>query len=172
MAGTPVTIIGVMTGKDGTSEQVTITGLAATPGLDVGMPLPQPLPPGTVTPPIYYPPGGVATPPIYHPPGIWGPTDPRPTPPIYIPPTMPPGVATPPIYYPPVVSPPIALPEPTPPPVDPPIAPPGGGLSEGWQWFYAPGYGFVLIWLPPGGGGKPVPPGGSGDAPVATPYKK
>ena len=84
-------------------------------------------------------------PPIYYPPGIWGPTDPRPTPPI-------------------------ALPEPEPPPTDPPIAPPGGGLSEGWQWFYAPGYGFVLVWLPPGGGGKPQPPGS--EPPVATPYKK
>ena len=172
MAGNPITFIGKMTKADGTVEQVQLDGIAGTPGLDVGIPLPPSGPPGVVAPPIYYPPG------------IWGPTDPRPTPPIYIPSPPPvgiwppPGVVAPPIYYPPGIwgptdprpTPPIHLPEPEPPPTEPPIAPPGGGLSEGWQWFYTPGYGFVLVWLPPGGGGKPQPPGG--EAPVATPYKK
>ena len=89
-------------------------------------------------------PPGVVAPPIYYPPGIWGPTDPRPSHPI-------------------------VLPEPPEVPTEPPIAPPGGGVSEGWQWYYSPVYGWILVWVPPGGGGKPQPPGG--DQPTVTPHK-
>jgi hypothetical protein len=42
------------------------------------------------------------------PPGIWGPTDPRPTPPIYLP-VVPPNVVMPPIYIPVYPSHPIAI---------------------------------------------------------------
>lgn len=54
-------------------------------------------PPGGGSPPGIWPgpgdpdyPGGGGKPP-----GIWGPTDPRPTPPIYIPPNVPPGMQPP-----------------------------------------------------------------------------
>ena len=114
--------------------------------------VPQP-PGGIVAPPIYYPPVfpahpivtppvGIA-PPIYYPPGIWGPTDPRPSHPI-------------------------VLPEPPEVPTEPPIAPPGGGISDGWQWYYTPGTGWILVWKPPGSGGKPQPPGGSAPTPSPT----
>ena len=125
-----------------------IVGNAWDPSLDVGGgpigPPPGVWPPaGVVSPPIYYPPevwpprppgqGGVPTPPIYYPPeiwprppgqggppGIWGPTDPRPTPPIYWPgyPDLPPG--------------PDGKPPEPPQPGDPttPVPPPAG--SPGW----------------------------------------
>ena len=83
---------------------------------------------------------GVPLPPL----GIWGPTDPRPSHPI-------------------------VLPEPPEVPTEPPIAPPGGGVSEGWQWYYSPVYGWILVWVPPEGGGKPRPPGGSAPPPTAQP---
>lgn len=92
------------------------------------------------------------------PPGIWGPTDPRPTPPIYI--TLPPdcvdpGVPSHPIYLPiypahPIVIPPDAVAPgvPTHPIYLPPVVWPG------------PGYPAHPIYIPPGslGGGKPTHP--------------
>jgi hypothetical protein len=146
-----VTIVGTMTDAEGKSTQVTINGigqLLVDPGYGI------PAPPPTATPPIYYPPVFPAHP-IVPPPG---------------------GVVAPPIYYPPEIWPPpvhpahpIVLPEPPEVPTEPPIAPPGGGISEGWQWYYSPVYGWILVWKPPGGGGKPQPP--AGDVPVATPHK-
>ena len=149
-----VTIVGTMTDAEGKSTQVTINGigqLLVDPGYGI------PAPPPVVAPPIYYPPvfpahpiagppPGVVAPPIYYPPGIWGPTDPRPSHPI-------------------------VLPEPPEVPTEPPIAPPGGGVSEGWQWYYSPVYGWILVWVPPEGGGKPQPPGPGTSPPVATPHK-
>jgi len=76
----------------------------------------------------------VVTPPIYYPPGIWGPTDPRPTPPI-APGGPPPGIWPPPG----VVTPPIYLPQP---PTQPPViwpSPPGGiAPPGGYPGFEAP----------------------------------
>src|SRR5499427_1259276 len=95
-----------------------------------------------VTPPGQQPPLGIwgptdprPTPPIYipQPPlGMWGPNDPRPTPPIYIPPVgggTPPGVPIHPIWGPPGFNPPGAG---MPPgigggPIIPPEQPPVGG---------------------------------------------
>jgi hypothetical protein len=167
-----VTIVGTMTDAEGNTKQVTITGVGAIAPVDPGYGVPAPPlgiwggpplhpahpiapggPPPTVAPPIYYPPVfpahpivtppvGIA-PPIYYPPGIWGPTDPRPSHPI-------------------------VLPEPPEVPTEPPIAPPGGGISDGWQWYYTPGTGWILVWKPPGSGGKPQPPGGSAPTPSPT----
>ena len=69
MAAVPITIVGIITNSKGESDQVTLVGLSHITGLEVG--------------------GG----PVY-PPEIWGPNDPRPTPPIHIPPPpteVPPG---------------------------------------------------------------------------------
>jgi hypothetical protein len=154
-----VTIIGKMTKADGTTESVQIDGIAALQ-VDPGYGIPAPPYPGQ--PPV-------------QPPGIWGPPGPWPTPPIFLPPGgggMPPGVVTPPIYYPPEVSHPIVLPEPPEIPEipeRPPITPPGGILGEGWQWYYTQMFGWILVYRPPGGGGKPQPP--LGNAPIATPHK-
>jgi hypothetical protein len=146
-----VTIVGTMTDSEGNTKQVTINGvgqLQVDPGYGV------PLPPPTATPPIYYPPVYPAHP---------------------IAPGGPPPSVMPPIYYPPEIWPPpvhpahpIVLPEPPEVPTEPPIAPPGGGISEGWQWYYSPVYGWILVWMPPGGGGKPQP---VPTPPVATPHK-
>jgi len=66
------------------------------------------------------------------PPGIWGPTDPRPTPPIYLPPQQPPGYPAHPIAGPPewghhpahpIVLPPVTPGEPAHPIVIPPTPP-------------------------------------------------
>ena len=62
---------------------------------------------------------------------------------------------------------PIVLPPEQPPPVDPPEVPPGLSPPPGWSWFYTQRFGWVLIWIPPAGGGKPQPPGG----PTVTPHK-
>lgn len=86
------------------------------------------------------------------PPGIWGPTDPRPTPPIVIPnpPTEPPLV----IWGP-------DDPRPTLPitwpgyPAWPPTQPSPPVPPDKWYWHYCPDIGWVLV--PPGGGGKPQP---------------
>jgi len=85
--------------------------------------------------------------------GIWGPTDPRPTPPIALPPNQPPLV----IWGPddPRPTPPIAIPPdipqlPNPPPTDengfikPPPADGGWALHGDYGWLYYP---------PPGGAG-------------------
>jgi hypothetical protein len=170
MAGQSVVIVGTMTDSEGATKQVTIQGVGAITPVDPGYGIPAPpggggSPPGIwgggnvpmPTPPIYIPPvfpahpiapppGGVVAPPIYYPPGIWGPTDPRPSHPI-------------------------VLPEPPEVPTEPPIAPPGGGLSDGWQWYYTDRFGWVLVWVPEGGGGKPQPPGGGASPPSPTPHK-
>jgi|SRR6516164_4275734 len=164
MAGQSVMIVGTMTDSEGNTKQVTIQGVGAIMPVDPGYGVPAPpdviwggRPPPQVTPPIYYPPvfpahpivpppGGVVTPPIYYPPEIW----------------PPPGGPVHPAH-------PIVLPEPPEVPTEPPIAPPGGGLGEGWQWYYSPVYGWILVWKPPGGGGKPQPPGGG--APTPSPSK-
>jgi hypothetical protein len=168
-----VVIVGTITDSEGNTKQVTINGMGtimpeSPPGIWGGGNVPMPTPPIYI-PPVVNPPPGVVAPPIYYPPGISGPPGPWPTPPIYFPPAGGPPVVAPPIYYPPEASHPIVLPEPPEVPTEPPIAPPGGGISEGWQWYYSPVYGWILVWLPPGGGGKPQPPGGS--QPVVTPHK-
>ena len=160
MAGQSVVIVGTMTDSEGATKQVTIQGVGAIAPVDPGYGVPapplgiwggpplhptHPIAPGG-PPPGIWPPGGVVAPPIYYPPGIWGPTDPRPSHPI-------------------------VLPEPPEVPTEPPIAPPGGGLSDGWQWYYTDRFGWVLVWVPEGGGGKPQPPGGSASPPTATPHK-
>jgi hypothetical protein len=150
-------IVGTITDSEGKSQQVTIQGVGAIMPVDPGYGIPAPpdviwggRPPPMVTPPIYYPP-------VF------------PAHPIVLPPGQPPVVA-PPIYYPPTPSHPIVLPEPPEVPTEPPIAPPGGGISDGWQWYYAPGTGWILVWKPPGEGGKPQPPAGS-VPPTPTPTK-
>src|SRR6516162_3867330 len=113
-------------------------------------------PPPMVTPPIYYPPSVPPGQPVFpaHP------IVPPPVDPGYGVPVPPPGVWPSP---PPHPAHPIVLPEPPTPPEHPPILPPGGWLAEGWQWYWTERWGFVLVWLPPGGGGKPQPPlSGSG----------
>lgn len=111
MAAVPVTISGVLFDKYGrTGEPVTLMGMASITGVGIG--------------------GGPIIPPESgSPPGIWGPTDPRPTPPIAFPPGWvggvpphpgsPPGIwgggnepfPTPPIYIPPAVPPSMKPPE-------------------------------------------------------------
>jgi hypothetical protein len=111
MAAAEVTISGVLYDKLSRSTRpVTIIGEATITGLGVGGgPIYPPDggggqpgdPPGIwgggnvpmPTPPIANVPGA----PGYRPPGdhIWGPTDPRPTPPIYIPPAVPPSMKPP-----------------------------------------------------------------------------
>ena len=103
------------------------------------------------------------------PPHIWGPTDPRPTPPIYIPPG---GGGLPhpehPIVIPnPPTEPPLVIwgptdPRPTPPihwpgyPNWPPTGPSPQPPPDKWYWHYcSQELGWVLV--PPGGGGKPQP---------------
>jgi len=105
MAGVEVTISGVLYDRLArTTQNVVLIGEATMTGLGVGG--------GPIIPP-----GGE------RPPGIWGPTDPRPTPPIY-------------------------LPEPPRPPIDPPEGggdkppPEGGGwgyVSQWSAWGYFPG---------------------------------
>ena len=104
MASVPVTIIGQLTGKDG-SENVTLIGMASLTGLEVGG---GPMPGGGgMHPehPIYYPPGTRPHPehpialPI--PPGIWPDppegTAPHPEHPIVIPPPAGIGDGVPPV---------------------------------------------------------------------------
>jgi len=115
MAGVEVTITGMLYDRiNRTTQNVVLVGEAMLTGLGVG------------GGPVY--PGGPDEPPPRpqpRPPGIWGPTDPRPTPPIYIPP------------------------KPVDPPVDPQppgdlvVKPPpeGGGWAyvSAWGWGYFPG---------------------------------
>ena len=101
---------------------------------------------GPIVPPSQPPGGGL--PPL----GIWGPTDPRPTPPIYFPPQQPPSggppVVTPPIYYPPVPGWPSIPPYPG-------QMPPGTVPPQIWP---SPGHPAhpIVIPPPPGGGEPPV----------------
>lgn len=72
MSAVEVTITGLLYDRaNRTTQNVVLIGEATLTGLGVGG--------GPIIPP-----GGGGSPP-----GIWGPTDPRPTPPIYIPPTIP-----------------------------------------------------------------------------------
>ena len=135
----PITIVGTITDSSGISKQVTITGIGQ---LQVDPGYGVPLPPPTATPPIYIPPVFPAHP---------------------IAPGGPPPTATPPIYYPPEV-----WPKPPEVPEQPPVMPPGAILPPGWSWYYTDFWGWVLVWRPTGGGGKPQPPGG-GSPPVAQP---
>lgn len=105
MAAVEVTISGVLYDKvNRTTQNVVLIGEATLTGLGVG--------------------GGPIIPPGNgKPPGIWGPTDPRPTPPIYIP--QPPSIPT----------------EPPPDGGDKPPPESGGwGYVAEWsQWGYFPG---------------------------------
>src|SRR6516162_333094 len=184
----PITIVGTITDSSGISKQVTITGIGSVvvdPGYGVGPPVPPHPTHPIVLPPVFptHPiaPGGpppTATPPIYYPPEIWPrppaapPVDPGygipgppypPHPAHPIAPGGPPPTATPPIYYPPEV-----WPKPPEVPEQPPVMPPGAILPPGWSWYYTDFWGWVLVWRPTGGGGKPQPP--SSDRPVATPH--
>jgi len=152
MAGQPVVIVGTITDSEGNTKQVTITGIGtmAEPVFPAH-PIAPGGPPPTVMPPIYYPPVFPAHPiaPGGPPPGIW----------------PPPGGPVFPSH-------PIVLPEPPEVPTEPPIAPPGGGISEGWQWYYSPQTGWILVWKPPGDGGKPQPPKPpTTPTPSPTPHK-
>lgn len=73
MSAAYVTIVGKMKTADGTEQDVTISGMADVIAFTPGSPPPRPHP----EPPL----------------GIWGPTDPRPTPPI----ALPPGYGRPPL---------------------------------------------------------------------------
>lgn len=137
MAAVEVTISGVLYDKlSRTMRPVVLIGEASLTGLGVGG--------GPIEPPS----GGE------NPPGIWGPTDPRPQPPIHLPPGVgsgnPPGIwgpndprPTPPIHIPP-------MPPDPPNPEEPKPPPPDGG----WGWHPEYGWGYF-----PGNGGKPKPPG-------------
>jgi len=146
MGAVPVTFVGILAHGDGTSENVTFTGMASITGLTVGggpplgtwgggnVPYPEhPIAPGGPVPPLGTWGGGnvpYPTPPIYFPPlGTWGPNDPRPEHPIVIPPP-PPDFPKPPVDG----------------GVKPP--PPNGG------WGYHPEYGWGYF---PGVGGEPGP---------------
>lgn len=108
MASVEVTISGVLYDKTArTTQPVVLIGEATLTGLGVGGgPIIPPgsggSPPGIwgpndprPTPPIAFPPGWVGGVPPGQPPGIWGPNDPRPTPPIFIPPNVPPSLTPP-----------------------------------------------------------------------------
>lgn len=144
MAAAEITISGVLYDKlNRTSQQVVLIGDAVLTGVGIGG---GPMPPGS---------GG-------SPPGIWGPNDPRPTPPIYMPPGSggggnPPGIwgggnepfPTPPIFIPPNVPP--VLTPPTPPnPGDPTTVVPGNfpvqpGTVPAYVVFNYPGVGPVTV---------------------------
>ena len=134
MAAVEVTISGLLFDKlNRTTQHVVIVGDASLTGLGVGG--------GPIQPPQ----GG-------QPPGIWGPTDPRPTPPIAGIPGLPgsPGQQPHPehpIVYPPDVGPPDGGQPPSEPGSDKPPPPQGGwGWVATWddpsvpaQWGYFPG---------------------------------
>ena len=136
----PITIVGTITDSSGISKQVTITGIGSVV-VDPGYGVGTPVPPHPAHP--------IVLPPVFpaHP----------------IAPGGPPPTATPPIYYPPEV-----WPKPPEVPEQPPVMPPGAILPPGWSWYYTDFWGWVLVWRPTGGGGKPQPPGG-GSPPVAQP---
>jgi hypothetical protein len=114
---------------------------------------------------------GVPMPPL----GIWGGAPPAHVGggPVYPRPPVDPGygidIPVDPWYGRPVVPPhpahPIVKPPTEPPPVDPPEVPPGGQPGDNWSWYYTK-FGWVLVWVPPGNGGKPQP---VPTPPVATP---
>jgi hypothetical protein len=145
MASVPIQIDGVLWDHaQKKPTKVTLTGQASILGLGIGggpiVPPPEPgepvFPAHPIVPPGGYPPEGG------QPPGIWGPTDPRPTPPIYWPgfPGQPPSGGQ----------------------------PPGGG-SPGEPTF--PIWGPPGVELPPGSGyppvaGHPLPPGETPPEPI------
>jgi len=123
------------------------------------------LPPPQPGHPIVIPPDGIGDgvpshpivlpePPL----GIWGPTDPRPTPPIFLPPNTLPGVPSHPIYIPPpspgVPTHPIVIP--------PPGSPDKPEVLENWD--------VKAYWTPTTGWGIAIVP--AGDQPVPTPSRK
>lgn len=127
MAAVEVTITGVLYDKtQRTARPVVLIGEASLTGLGVGG---GPLPGG---------PGGPEVP--GEPPGIWGPTDPRPTPPIHIPPTTLPDLPPLQIWGPndPRPNPPIYLPEPK---------PPAGSLID-WKAVWSPSTGWIVVGVP------------------------
>lgn len=137
----------------------------ARPPVDPGYSPPWARPGGPVDP-GYSPPWARPGPP----PGIWGPTDPRPTPPIYIPPPgSPPPLG---IWGPPDMPPgfwgggmgPGVKPQPHPehpivlPPNLPPVMPPeaGGGPID-WKVAWTPVTGWVVVGVPAEGTNVPTP---------------
>lgn len=148
MAAVPITINGVLCDKYGrTIQQVVLVGDATITGVGVGGgPIVPPEGGGEGPPSIWPSPGHPAHPiaPGGPPPGIWGPNDPRPTPPIVLPPYEPGG---PPVgIWPSPGHPahPIVIPEPPPQPEGSPDKPPpeegGWGFSGDWQkWVMYPG---------------------------------
>lgn len=131
MAAVEVTITGVLYDKlNRTTQQVVLIGEASYTGLGIGG--------GPVIPPAS---PGVPTHPIYYPPGIWGPTDPRPTPPIANVPGIdnpnPPGFGAHPEH--PIVIPPNEIPPDGPADDSGFIKPP----PEGGGWGYHPTYGWM-----------------------------
>lgn len=132
MAAVPITLVGILASEDGTSQNVTFTGLGNITGLSVGGgPMPGGPPPHPAFP-ISGPPGSnFPDKPGYPPVAGWpggGPGGAHPEHPIVIPP----------------------------PPLEPPVEggvkppPPDGG------WGYHPEYGWGYF---PGKGGKPQPGG-------------
>lgn len=129
--------------------------------------------PGRPAHPIVIPPDaispGVPAHPIVLPPlEIWGPTDPRPTPPIYIP-GGPPG--TWPGQRPPHPAHPIVTPPPGGGPGEPPNGQPPAEAGGNWQWGWNVSNGWHPVYVPnPGGKPQPVPPPlGGGETPPTDP---
>lgn len=122
MAEVPIQISGVLYDKQKRTQQsVVLMGKASIIGLSVGG--------GPIIPPDA---GGDGD-------HIWGPTDPRPTPPIHIPPTTLPELPDH-IWGPndPRPNPPIYLPEPR---------PPAGSLVD-WHAVWSPETGWVVVGTP------------------------
>ena len=124
MAEVPVTLIAVISplGKAASDQPypALISGKMSITGLGIGG--------GPIVPPST---------PVEPPLGIWGPTDPRPTPPIYIP-GPPAGGCDPPHPAHPIVLPPVDVP-----PIDP------GGPDLGWEvqayWTPTNGWGVAIV---------------------------
>lgn len=137
MAAVEVTITGVLYDKlNRTTQQVVLIGDATLTGVGVG------------GGPIVPPPGPDHPPPL----GIWGPTDPRPTPPINFPPGwvggVPPVLPVPPdVTLPPPGSPPVILPGTT--PTHPMVPPPAIVIDY-------PGIGKVVVPQPLPQGATPT----------------
>lgn len=154
MAAVEITISGMLYDKlNRTTQNVVLIGEATLTGLGIGGGpiIPPGQPPGIwgptdprPTPPIPIYPGGTP-----NPPGIWGPTDPFPTPPIYIPPNVPPS-----------------LQPPVPPnPGDPttPVPPPAG--SPGWPVHPMVVPDYIVVNYPGVGPVYVAPPATSGTVP-------
>jgi hypothetical protein len=137
MAAVPIVITGLAVDDTGRSVNMTITGIASSPGLTAGHPLPEPPPgiwpsPGHPAHPIVIPPGGGGG--I----GIW-PSPGHPSHPIVLPPIH---IEHP---IPPIPTHPIVIPQPPPeiggrPPegVKPPPDDGGWAYIPQWGWGYFP----------------------------------